>query len=412
MRRLYAKIRAAVIGSSLLFAVVFPFHLVRGDSWLPWKSSKSDSKSASASTDSRKSGAAHYGILSQAAAHPSSQKSPPAESSEKPHWWNRLNDRKNPDSKVAKKPSGKKPASKSKSQLATRDKKSKGLDSKRSSAAGSVSDSAKSEIARTTNPASLTQQVEFDDSPSPVTSKEVAQVAAESPTTPHSKLVESPAAREIASKSLNCQRSIDLPETKHRPKGSVRRIVFNESDVTGDGSVKSPLHRPTEHSVEEFTESDEGVYIPLDRKQKTPQVELTPSETDDESISLTVRDAPLAIVLSMIAEQHGLNLVAGGDIDGKVTVTLTDVALDEALSALLTVNGYSWHRNRNILVVSKIGSKNRTSPELQGLVLRVFRLNYIAAEDVEKVIQGLLSPAGYAVTTVVDAKNRRRTREE
>ena len=152
--------------------------------------------------------------------------------------------------------------------------------------------------------------------------------------------------------------------------------------------------------------------LPLQQPGATPKIQLQSSDAGNELISLTVRDASLSVVLGLLAEQHGLNLVSGGEVDGRVTVTLKDVALDDALNALLTVNGYSWNRNRNILVVSKVTNESKSSPELRGVGLRVFSLNYIAADDVERVVQSLLSPAGRAVTTVVDSKNSRRTREE
>ncbi len=191
---------------------------------------------------------------------------------------------------------------------------------------------------------------------------------------------------------------------RRRPSPNVRHVAYDDSGNVVESEPLVPLLRQAPgkgHALLPFAEAE-----------RTPKIQLRPSPKSDEMISLTVRDAPLSVVLSLIAEQHGLNLVAGGEVEGKVTVTLNDVALDEALDALLTVNGYSWHRNKNILVVSKIAKESNSSPELRGVVLRVFRLNYISAEDIDKVVQSLLSPAGHSVTTVVDVKNNRRTREE
>ncbi len=191
---------------------------------------------------------------------------------------------------------------------------------------------------------------------------------------------------------------------RRRSTPAVRHVAYDDSGNVVESEPLAPLLRqaPTKgHALLPFAEAE-----------RTPKIQLRASPQSDEAISLTVRDAPLSVVLSLIAEQHGLNLVSGADVEGKITVTLNDVALDEALDALLTVNGYSWHRNKNILVVSKIEDKSKTSPQLRGVVLRVFRLNYISAEDIDKVVQSLLSPAGHSVTTVVDVKNNRRTREE
>ncbi len=191
---------------------------------------------------------------------------------------------------------------------------------------------------------------------------------------------------------------------RRRPVPSVRHVGYDEP-------TSAPTNVPLIPLLNESATKGQAL-LPFAEPERTPKIQLRPSQKSAEMISLTVRDAPLSVVLSLIAEQHGLNLVAGGEVEGRVTVTLNDVVLDEALDALLTVNGYSWHRNKNILVVSKITAESRSSPQLRGVVLRVFRLNYISADDVDKVVQSLLSPAGHAVTTVIDSKNTRRTREE
>lgn len=191
------------------------------------------------------------------------------------------------------------------------------------------------------------------------------------------------------------------PAPRVRP--SVRTVAFEEGGA--------PLDVPPEPGFPAAPPVNR-VLLPLEEPEAPPGILLGPSSDPREITSLTVRDQPLAQVLSLIAEQHGLNLIAGGEVEGRVTVALKDVSLDDALNVLLTVNGYSWHRNRNILVVSKVVKDSPSSPELRGLAIRVFRLNYIAADDVERVVQSLLSPAGRSVTTLVDSKSTRRTREE
>ncbi|HET6424060.1 MAG TPA: secretin N-terminal domain-containing protein [Planctomycetaceae bacterium] len=184
--------------------------------------------------------------------------------------------------------------------------------------------------------------------------------------------------------------------------------------VVQSASFQQPaeIPPPPPASLETPPAANKQFLLPIDQTKPPATVQLTPAENGNELISLTVRDASLSVVLGLLAEQHGLNIVAGGEVEGRVTVTLNNVGLDDALNALLTVNGYSWHRNRNILVVSKVTTESKSSPELRGVTLRVFRLNYISAEDVERVVTSLLSPAGRAVTTMVDSKNTRRTREE
>lgn len=133
---------------------------------------------------------------------------------------------------------------------------------------------------------------------------------------------------------------------------------------------------------------------------------------DGELITLTARGAPLSEVVEAIAEQHGLNMVAGAEVEGAITVTLKRVSLQEALRAVLLVNGYTWHQDGNILIVSDLSQESRTPNAQRGALVRVFELNFVAADDVDKVVQGLLSPVGKTFITASQSSDKRKTREE
>ena len=131
----------------------------------------------------------------------------------------------------------------------------------------------------------------------------------------------------------------------------------------------------------------------------------------NDRISLTVRDAPLSAVVGLIAQQHKLNVVASDDMIGNITVTLSDVRLEDALNAILAVNGYTWVRQQNIILISRVGGERRVAPAIQGRQTRVFELNYVSATDLDKVVKGLLSPSGQSFVTDSDPLDKRRTRE-
>lgn len=133
---------------------------------------------------------------------------------------------------------------------------------------------------------------------------------------------------------------------------------------------------------------------------------------EGEFITLTAKGAQLADVVEAIAEQHGLNMVAGEEVAGTITVSLRKVTLQEALRAVLLVNGYTWHQDGNILIVSDLSAESRTPNAQRGAMVRVFNFNFVAADDIEKVVQGLLSPVGRAFITASQSTDKRKTREE
>ena len=132
----------------------------------------------------------------------------------------------------------------------------------------------------------------------------------------------------------------------------------------------------------------------------------------DELISLVARSVPLNVVLTSIAQQHGLNLVTGNNVQIPVSVNLTDVSLQDALDSILTVNGYTWHLYHDIIMVTQIESAALVSPLVQGRNLRVFSLSYASPVEIDRVVKGLLSPAGQSFVSETDPTDKMRTRQQ
>jgi len=137
----------------------------------------------------------------------------------------------------------------------------------------------------------------------------------------------------------------------------------------------------------------------------SPDIELTGTPG---RVSIVARDAPLQSLLSMLARKERLNIVAATDVAANVTITLDNVALEDALTAILSVAGYTWTQQNNIIYVTSYAGASRLSPETQGRRVRVFQLSYVSAEDVATIVQGLLSPVGKVfVNSIVSTDNRR-----
>jgi hypothetical protein len=150
-------------------------------------------------------------------------------------------------------------------------------------------------------------------------------------------------------------------------------------------------------------------FVPLNPASVAEEVRISATE---EGISLSAQEAPLDTVLSLIAEQHGLNVVAGQSVTGTITVKLSNVRVEDALDAILGANGYVWTRQQNIITVSKITAESRPAPASQGRQVQIFTLNYVTAVDVDKVIKGLLSPVGQSFINEAIPTDHRRAHEQ
>lgn len=133
----------------------------------------------------------------------------------------------------------------------------------------------------------------------------------------------------------------------------------------------------------------------------------------DGRITLIVRDQPLSKVISLLAQLEQLNIVAANDIDAIISITLHNVPIEEALTAILDVANYTWVRRNDIILVTSLTEAAKLPADAQGRQIRVFELNFASATDVEKVINtaGFLSPVGKISINEILSTDNRRTRE-
>ncbi len=68
-------------------------------------------------------------------------------------------------------------------------------------------------------------------------------------------------------------------------------------------------------------------------------------------VSINFKNADIVDVLRLITTQHGMNLVLGDEIKGEVTLKLKDVSLEKAMNTILSVSGYSWFMEDDIIIV-------------------------------------------------------------
>ena len=112
----------------------------------------------------------------------------------------------------------------------------------------------------------------------------------------------------------------------------------------------------------------------------------------DKKLSLNLKSVPISTVLSMISEQHGLNIVVNADIKGAVTLRLNEVDLNTALASILNPNGYNYYYDNDIIVVKSM--ERETAAEL---VTEVIRLSYAEAAAIKQALESIKSDRGSVV---------------
>lgn len=107
-------------------------------------------------------------------------------------------------------------------------------------------------------------------------------------------------------------------------------------------------------------------------------------QASDSNFSLHVQKAPLQQVLRSLAELSGKNIILPGDLKETVTANLNNVTPEDALNALLLMNGLSLKKEGNTLIVynAKIESESAK-------IIKTYKLSYGKSNEIANELQNL-----------------------
>jgi type IV pilus assembly protein PilQ len=121
-------------------------------------------------------------------------------------------------------------------------------------------------------------------------------------------------------------------------------------------------------------------------------------------ISLDFKDADIKNILRLIAEVSNLNIVAGDDVKGKVTLRLLNVPWDQALELVLKSKNLGMVKEGNVIRIApltKIAAEKKlllddkeSEEKLEDLAVKLVPVNYSNADDLMDKIKSLLSDRG------------------
>jgi type IV pilus assembly protein PilQ len=112
-------------------------------------------------------------------------------------------------------------------------------------------------------------------------------------------------------------------------------------------------------------------------------------------VTMELKDVELKDMLRAIGREHGVNIIVDEAVAGKITVSIKDLPLWDAVDSILKSRGYACRVVGNGLrLVSPLDSALRDE---EGIIVKEFRLNYIRpTESLMETVRGLLSGRGRA----------------
>lgn len=115
----------------------------------------------------------------------------------------------------------------------------------------------------------------------------------------------------------------------------------------------------------------------------------------EEKINLSIQNADIQSVLNALSQQQHLNIVASPDVEGNVSIHLHEASLEEALDAVISMNGFEYTRKDDVFFVSKPkgeGAENALN-QVWGEEVRTFKLNYVDLDEVVTNVKDIVSPS-------------------
>jgi len=173
--------------------------------------------------------------------------------------------------------------------------------------------------------------------------------------------------------------------------------VVAKGEKLSEAPAEKPRQAPAkEQEVSAKVAQGEKTTQPAEA-EVTPVAKEKPSKYTGSRISLDFKDADIRNILRLIAEVSDLNVVAGDDVEGTVTIRLNDVPWDQALDVILLSNNLGKSLDGNILRIAPIDkiekqrkdalaakeSESKLEPLKKGLI----RVSYAQANQLKPVIQ-------------------------
>ncbi len=115
-----------------------------------------------------------------------------------------------------------------------------------------------------------------------------------------------------------------------------------------------------------------------------------------KTLSVDFKDAELIDVVRIIARKFDINMIAGENIKGKVTVSFREIPVDDALESILKINGFAYIKDGNIVRIielknEKISEKKAETASEEKEIFKIYTLKNsdaaAAAENVKKIIK-------------------------
>lgn len=110
-----------------------------------------------------------------------------------------------------------------------------------------------------------------------------------------------------------------------------------------------------------------------------------------KKVSIDVSDIPIQTAIKQLAQQVNVDFIVSPKITGNVTVTLTDVSVEEALQSILDVHNCTYLKGENVV---RILPREDVDKITESLTTETFEIIYADVEQVVIALEKFISSQG------------------
>ena len=146
-----------------------------------------------------------------------------------------------------------------------------------------------------------------------------------------------------------------------------------------------------------------GVYAPRQlaaAEEAVTDLRWPAGAADPQKISITFKDTDMREVLNILAYKSGINIVAGEDVQGKVSVQLKDVPWEQALDVILKTYNFTFRREGNMIRVMSL-QRSLEEENKVPMTTRILPLNFAEVDALKDSLSKMLTKRG---TITVDKR--------
>ena len=194
-----------------------------------------------------------------------------------------------------------------------------------------------------------------------------------------------------------------VPEAKKEETIEVKKEEVKKEEVKKE-------EKPVAELKKEEMKAGEKPISPTPVAKKGEEEKKSVEEGRPEKIymgrklSLDFKDADVKNILRLIAEVSNLNIIAGDDVAGKITMRLVDVPWDQALEIILQSKSLGMTKVGNVVRIAPLETLKRevqgelqarkAKESLEDLVVELIPVNYATAKEIMPQVKSVLSERG------------------